>query len=180
MSGTEITPPTFPFSKILPHHKYARAPFPSHGSGTSPLTRQWLESSYWLFGHTVLTCAVHSRGSCIFHSFLLKNIPIHMLASYLFSSNLDALVLFHGYISCSIAVSFHLFWSFQCKTNRNITFWNYYYPTVLQWNINGKQYSPKLWSIHCPKLHCSRCPELTHFWIERLAGISLYWLHLLL
>lgn len=38
-----------------------------------------------------------------------------MLILYLFSSNLDSLVLFHSYISCSVDVSFYLFCSFDVR-----------------------------------------------------------------
>lgn len=120
--ATEIKSPMFPFSEIIPQFKYSTA---GHQViAESPLCGQGalLKVSAGYVSHMVHTCEVHSLGSRFCCSFLLKNIPTPMLILYLFSSNLDSLVLFHSYISCSVDMSFYLFWSFRCKTNRNTTF----------------------------------------------------------
>lgn len=120
--ATEIKSPMFPFPKIIPQFKYSTAlhlvivKAPHCWQGT------FLKVSAGSVSHIIHTCEVHSQGSCFCCSFLLKNIPTPMLILYLFSSNLDSLVLFHSYISCSVDMSFYLFWSFRCKTNRNTTF----------------------------------------------------------
>lgn len=120
--ATEIKSPVFPFSKIIPQFKYLTAwhqviPKAPH-CRQGPLSK--VSAVY--VSHMVHTCEVHSLGSRFCCSFLLKNIPTPMLILYLFSSNLDSLVLFHSYISCSVDRSLYLFWSFRCKTNRNTTF----------------------------------------------------------
>lgn len=122
MPATEMKSPMFPLYKIIPQLKYSTA---LHlVIVNAPLCWQgtFLKVSAKYVSHSVHTCAVHSLGSCFCHSFCLKNIPTHMLILFLFSSNVNSLVVFNSYISCSVDRAFYLSVSFLYKTNRNTTF----------------------------------------------------------
>lgn len=115
MPVTEIKSPMFPISEIIHQFKYPTALHLAIVKAPHCCQGPFLQLSPGCLSHTVRTCAVHSLGSCFCRSFLFKNIPTPMLILYLFSSNLDSLVLFHSYISCSVDVSFYLFWSFNVR-----------------------------------------------------------------
>lgn len=119
---TEIKSPMFPFSKIIPQFKYSTAAHLVIVQGPQCWWGTFFKVSAGYLPSYIPVQSIPWEVA-YFSSFRLKNIPTPMLILYLFSSNLDSLVLFHSYISCSIVdLSFYLFWSFWCKTNRNTTF----------------------------------------------------------
>lgn len=63
-------------------------------------------------------CLLSSFCSCIATKMFLY--PLSPVVSMV-CSEVDSLLVFGSYISSSIDASFYLFWSFQCKTNKNTT-----------------------------------------------------------